>query len=128
MNFERIVVTCLFLFLCLILWCITQFYFSHIFREREENAFICSFLSTSFLFLNSSLPNPLPFSTPPSFPPSLRISSHLPPSPHLQARLPKSKLIFFLLQAIQMTKPQSLSYGLWDSPIALLAWIREKLE
>jgi len=30
-------------------------------------------------------------------------------------------------QAIQGTKPQSLSYGLWDSPIALLAWIREKL-
>jgi hypothetical protein len=31
-------------------------------------------------------------------------------------------------QAIQRTKPQSLSYGLWDSPIALLAWIREKME
>jgi hypothetical protein len=31
-------------------------------------------------------------------------------------------------QAIQGTKPQSLSYGLWDSPIALLSWIREKLQ
>lgn len=31
-------------------------------------------------------------------------------------------------QAIQRTKPQSLSYGLWDSPIGLLAWIREKLQ
>ena len=26
-----------------------------------------------------------------------------------------------------MTKPQSLAYGLWDSPVALLAWIRKKL-
>jgi hypothetical protein len=29
---------------------------------------------------------------------------------------------------IQMTKPQSLAYGLWDSPVGLLAWIREKLD
>jgi hypothetical protein len=27
-----------------------------------------------------------------------------------------------------MTKPQSLAYGLWDSPVGLLAWIREKLD
>ena len=30
-------------------------------------------------------------------------------------------------KAIQATKPQSLAYGLWDSPVGLLAWIREKL-
>ena len=29
--------------------------------------------------------------------------------------------------AIQSTRPQSLAYGLTDSPVALLAWIREKL-
>ena len=28
---------------------------------------------------------------------------------------------------IQSTKPQTISYGLTDSPVALLAWIREKL-
>lgn len=40
------------------------------------------------------------------------------------------RLVPFLTrwQAIQGTKPQSLSYGLWDSPIALLAWIREKMQ
>ncbi|KAF8650389.1 hypothetical protein AX16_005197 [Volvariella volvacea WC 439] len=31
-------------------------------------------------------------------------------------------------QAIQSTKPQTISYGLLDSPIGMLAWIREKLE
>lgn len=31
-------------------------------------------------------------------------------------------------QAIQNTKPQTLMYGLVDSPVAILAWIREKLE
>lgn len=30
-------------------------------------------------------------------------------------------------QAIQNTKPQTLNYGLVDSPVAMLAWIREKL-
>ncbi|KAF9529180.1 epoxide hydrolase domain-containing protein [Crepidotus variabilis] len=30
--------------------------------------------------------------------------------------------------SIQGTKPQSLSYGLMDSPLGMLAWIREKLE
>ena len=34
----------------------------------------------------------------------------------------------WLIEKIQGTKPQSLSYGLWDSPVALLAWIREKLD
>jgi len=29
---------------------------------------------------------------------------------------------------IQSTKPQTISYGLLDSPIGMLAWIREKLE
>ncbi|KAF8650423.1 hypothetical protein AX16_005228 [Volvariella volvacea WC 439] len=31
-------------------------------------------------------------------------------------------------QQIQSTKPQTISYGLLDSPIGMLAWIREKLE
>lgn len=31
-------------------------------------------------------------------------------------------------QSIQGTKPQTLNYGLVDSPVAMLAWIREKLE
>jgi len=33
-----------------------------------------------------------------------------------------------IVQAIQGSKPQSLAYGLWDSPVGLLAWIREKLD
>ena len=91
----------------------------------------------SSLLLRSSLPSILSSCPPPSFSRPLLLFSHFLSyisffgyTAREKEGLARTQEISKLGQgymALQSTKPQTLGYGLADSPVGLLAWIYEKL-